>query len=158
SPENEPQREDLQKDTEYPLHSVMIDKAFAVARHAITRGQFSAFVNNTNYKTHGGCHVWTGMEFELDPKVSWRNPVFAQDDSHPVVCVSWDDARAYAAWLSDQCGKAYRLLSEAEREYVARAGTTTPFWWGASITPKQANYDGHFIYAGGGSKGEYRKA
>jgi formylglycine-generating enzyme required for sulfatase activity len=45
---------------------------------------------------------------------------------------------------------------EAEREYVARAGTTTPFWWGSSITPKQANYDGKYTYAGGGSKGEYR--
>src|SRR5262249_26700674 len=54
--------------------------------------------------------------------------------------------------------KTYRLLSEAEREYVTRAGTTTPFWWGSAITPHQSNYDGNYAYAGGGSKGEYRKA
>ena len=53
--------------------------------------------------------------------------------------------------------KTYRLLSEAEREYVTRAGTMTPFWWGVSITPAQANYDGNSTYAGGGSKGEYRQ-
>jgi formylglycine-generating enzyme required for sulfatase activity len=74
-----------------------------------------------------------------------------------VVCVSWDDANAYANWLAKKTGKPYRLLSEAEWEYAARAGTTTPFWWGSSITPAQANYDGNFVYEGGGSKGEYRK-
>ena len=60
------------------------------------------------------------------------------------------------AWLSRKTGKTYRLLSEAEREYVTRAGTTTPFWWGASISPRQANYDGNFTY-GGGPKGENGK-
>jgi formylglycine-generating enzyme required for sulfatase activity len=59
-----------------------------------------------------------------------------------VINVNWDDAKAYVAWLSHKTGKSYRLLSEAGREYVTRAGTTTPFWWGSSITPKQANYDG----------------
>jgi formylglycine-generating enzyme required for sulfatase activity len=58
--------------------------------------------------------------------------------------------------LSRKTGKTYRLLSEAEREYVTRAGTTTPYWWGSSITPEQANYNGNETYAGGGSKGEYR--
>jgi formylglycine-generating enzyme required for sulfatase activity len=60
------------------------------------------------------------------------------------------------AWLSRKTGKAYRLLSEAEREYAARAGTTTPFWWGSSISTTQANYDGNYTY-GSGSKGEYRQ-
>jgi formylglycine-generating enzyme required for sulfatase activity len=55
--------------------------------------------------------------------------------------VSWDDARKYVAWVNSKTGKTYRLLSESEREYVTRAGSTTPFWWGSSITPKQANYD-----------------
>jgi len=75
----------------------------------------------------------------------------------PVINVNWHDANAYTAWLLRKTGKTYRLLSEAEREYVTRAGTTTPFWWGYSITPKQANYDGNNTYAGGGSKGEYRQ-
>ena len=61
---------------------------------------------------------------------------------HPAINVNWGDANAYAAWLSKKTDKSYRLLSDTEREYVTRAGTTTPFWWGSSITPKQANYDG----------------
>jgi len=76
----------------------------------------------------------------------------------PVINVNWDDATAYAAWLSRKSGNTYRLLSEAEREYVARAGTTTPFWWGFSITPEQANYNGSaYPYLGGGSRGENRQ-
>lgn len=72
--------------------------------------------------------------------------------------VSWDDAQKYVSWISGKTGKTYRLPSETEREYVTRAGTTTPFWWGSSITPTQANYDGSADpYKGGGSKGEYRK-
>jgi formylglycine-generating enzyme required for sulfatase activity len=154
SPENEPERESLGKSPESPQHKVAITRPFAVGRHAITRGQFAAFVNNTGHKTDGGAYVWKGGKAEHDPHASWRNPGFAQDDSHPVVCVNWQDADAYAAWLSDQTRKTYRLLTEAEREYVARGGTTTAFWWGSSITPAQANYDGNYTYAGGGSKGK----
>jgi formylglycine-generating enzyme required for sulfatase activity len=73
-----------------------------------------------------------------------------------VINVSWNDAKEYVAWLSAKTGKAYRLLSEAEREYVTRAGTLSPFWWGPSVTSRQANYDGNHTY-GGGSKGEYRQ-
>ena len=73
----------------------------------------------------------------------------------PVINVSWDDAKAYVAWLSKKTGKTYRLLSEAEREYVTRAGTTTPFWWGSSISTSQANYDGTMTY-GSGVTGEFR--
>ena len=69
--------------------------------------------------------------------------------------MNWNDAKAYVAWLSKTTGKAYRLLSEAEAEYAARAGTATPFWWGSSITPEQANYDGELCVCGGGSKGEW---
>jgi formylglycine-generating enzyme required for sulfatase activity len=154
SPETETQR----SADESPQRKVTIPQLFAVGRHAILRGQFAAFVNNTGHKSEGGATVWKGDKWEHDPKGSWRNPGFAQDDSHPVVCINWDDANAYAAWLSDQTRKTYRLLTEAEREYVARAGTTTPFWWGSSITPTQANYNGNYTYAGGGSMGEYRKA
>jgi hypothetical protein len=69
----------------------------------------------------------------------------------------WDDATAYAVWLSQQSGQHYRLLTEAEWEYTVRAGTTTPFWWGPSITPTQANYNVNDVYAGGSQK-EWRKA
>ena len=67
----------------------------------------------------------------------------------PAINVSWDDAEAYIAWLAKKTGKPYRLLSEAEREYVTRAGTTTPFWWGSSISTSQANYNGNYTYGNG---------
>ncbi len=73
-----------------------------------------------------------------------------------MVAINWDDAKAYAAWLAETAGKLYRLLSEAEREYVARAGTATAFWWGDAISTSQANYDGNYTFRGG-AKGEYRK-
>ena len=79
---------------------------------------------------------------------------------HPVVNVNWEKSmpKGYAAWLSRKTGNNYRLLSDAEREYVTRAGTTTPFWWGSSITPTQANYNGSAApYEGGGSQGEFRQ-
>jgi formylglycine-generating enzyme required for sulfatase activity len=73
-----------------------------------------------------------------------------------VINVSWDDAQSYVKWLSAKTGRYYRLLSEAEREYAARAGKKSPFWWGASVSAEQANYDGNYTYNGGG-KGEYRQ-
>jgi formylglycine-generating enzyme required for sulfatase activity len=152
SPETEPERFEY----ESPVHRVTIARPFAVGRHAVTRGQFAAFVNATGHKAEGA-YKWTGSEFNRDPKASWRDPGFPQDDSHPVTCVNWDDAKAYISWLAGVTGKPYRLLTEAEWEYAARASTTTPFWWGPSITPAQANYDGNHVYKGGGSKGEYRK-
>ena len=150
SPKREPERE---SDEDQVL--VSIAKPFAVGKFAVTRGEFAGFVEETGYKTDGGCYDWSGSEWNL-PK-SWRAPGFTQDNRDPVVCVSWNDAKAYVRWLSSKTGKTYRLLSESEREYVTRAGTTTPFWWGNSITPSQANYDGNYVYAGGGSKGEFRR-
>jgi formylglycine-generating enzyme required for sulfatase activity len=158
SPDDEPERESWQVGTESPQHEVAIAQPFAVARHPITRGQFAAFVSDTGHELRGRAYVWKGGQWVHDPKASWRVPGLLQNDSHPVVCINWDDAKAYAAWLARTTGKSYRLLSEAEREYVARAGTTTPFWWGSSITPAQANYDGRFVYKGGGSKGEWRES
>jgi formylglycine-generating enzyme required for sulfatase activity len=149
SPGDEPERESWQPGTESPRHEVTIAQPFAVARHAITRGQFAAFVTATGYEIREGAQVWKADQWVHDPKASWRAPGFFQDDGHPVVCINWDNAKAYAAWLCQITGKPYRLLSEAEREYVTRAGTTTPFWWGSSIAPAQANYDGRFVYSGG---------
>ena len=76
--------------------------------------------------------------------------------SRPVMRVSWDDAQQYLRWLSGRTGKRYRLLTEAEWEYAARAGTTTPFSFGSTIRPDQANYDGNYSY-GGGPKGTYHQ-
>jgi formylglycine-generating enzyme required for sulfatase activity len=136
---------------------VSIAAPLAVARHAVTRAEFAAFAAATNRLVDGGCAGWIEAAWNRDPQRSWRSPGFAQGDDHPVVCVSWTDAQAYAAWLSSVTGKSYRLLSEAEREYVARAGSTTPYWWGATISTDRANYDGNVTY-GGGARGERRNA
>ena len=106
--------------------------AFAVSRYEITRGEFAQFVAATDYNDHSGCLVMgDNSRWVFDPDASWHNPGFAQDDNHPVVCVTTDAAEAYVAWLNHQSGAdAYRLLSESEWEYVARAGSTTPYWWG----------------------------
>jgi len=73
-----------------------------------------------------------------------------------VTNVSWNEAVAYTKWLSNKTGQTYRLLSEAEWEYAARAGTTTPFSFGSTISTSQANYDGNYTYLNG-SNGEYRQ-
>jgi formylglycine-generating enzyme required for sulfatase activity len=77
-----------------------------------------------------GCFAWTGQKVEKDLSKSWRNPSYPQNDRHPVACVSWDDAKVYTAWLSRKTGKSYRLATEAEWEYAARAGTSTARHWG----------------------------
>jgi formylglycine-generating enzyme required for sulfatase activity len=134
---------------------VSIAGPFAAGRFGVTRGEFAAFVAATGHNIDGGCYRLS--ERKLNADRNWSSPGFAQHDRHPVVCVNWNDATAYAAWISSLTGKKYRLLSEAEREYATRAGSTGAFWWGAAISTDQANYNGNIIYAGG-AKGEWRKA
>ncbi len=138
-------------DREGPQHAVTL-KAFAVGKFAVTKGEFANFVSATGYKTEaehgGGCSLWSGTDWKTDQTYNWRNVGFLQVDDHPVVCVSWNDAKAYAQWLNQISGKTYRLLSEAEREYAARGGTQTAFWWGHSITTTHANYSGNTSYNG----------
>ena len=111
-----------------PQRSVDV-KRFSAGRFEVTRGEYRVFAEETARGTDG-CFVWRGDAFEMDPARSWRNPGFAQDDAHPVTCVSWEDASAYVKWLSRRTGRSYRLLTEAEWEYAARAGTTTTRFWG----------------------------
>jgi formylglycine-generating enzyme required for sulfatase activity len=136
---------------------VTIAKPFAVGRFAVTRDEFAAFVEATRRRIEDGCFVVTGDALRRDRERSWRSPGFVQDGNHPAVCVSWNDAKAYAAWLSSTTGKVYRLLTETEREYVTRAGSATPFWWGGTISTDQANYNGTVPY-GGIASGVWRKA
>ena len=156
SPQDELGRSNDEDDGNGKQVEVAVTNPLAIGRFAVTRGEFAAFVGETRRATEGGCYSYNGSEWKLDATRSWRSPGFDQTDRHPVTCVNWADAKAFADWLSKNTGKNYRLLSEAEREYVTRAGTTSPFWWGASISTSQANYDGNYTY-GSGSKGEYRK-
>jgi formylglycine-generating enzyme required for sulfatase activity len=155
SPGNEPDREfkSLQAGIEGPQHSVTIKSAFAVGRFAITRNEFEVFIKDGGRKPWDGCSLTVQNQLKSDSTASFRWPGFAQSETDPVVCINWEEAKAYAAWLSKRTGKTYRLLSEAEREYVTRAGTSTPFWWGSAIYPEMANYNGNEVYAGGGQKG-----
>ncbi len=140
---------------EGPQHRVKIPRRFAVGKLKVTRDEYETFVNETSYSGGDKCFTLEDGKAEERTGRSFRNPGFDQDGKHPVVCINWDDAKAYVAWLSKKTGKLYRLLSESEWEYVARAGTKTPFWWGSSISPDQANYDGNSSYGGG--KGQYRQ-
>jgi formylglycine-generating enzyme required for sulfatase activity len=112
---------------------VTLARPFAVGRFAVTFDEWDACAAD------GGCNGYKPED------KGWGR------GRRPVIEVSWDDAKAYVAWLSKTTGKTYRQLSEAEREYVTRAGTTTPFWWGNSISTSQANYDGTSV------NGEYRQ-
>ena len=122
---------------EGPLHRVTISRPFDVGKYEVTFAEWEACVKA------GGCRHRPGNE-------GWGR------GRRPAINVSWDDVKAYVKWLSEKTGKRYRLLSEAELEYAARAGTTTPFHFGRAISTSQANYNGNYTY-GGGAKSVYRR-
>lgn len=125
-------------DSQGPQHRVTIPKPFAVGRFAVTFDEWDACV------AQGGGAGYRPVDN------GWGR------SKQPVINVSWEDAQAYLEWLRGKSGEDYRLLSEAEWEYAARAGTVTPFHSGQTITTDQANYNGNYSY-GSGRKGEYRK-
>ncbi|EGV15841.1 formylglycine-generating enzyme family protein [Thiocapsa marina] len=133
SPEDEPGRDN----DEGPRHRVRIEP-FAIGKTAVTFGQYDAFCEATRR--------------DKPSDAGWGR------GERPVINVSWDDAVAYAEWLSKETGLSYRLPTEAEWEYAARAGTQTPFWTGRCIHTDQANYGGNHDYANCGAKtGVYRE-
>lgn len=115
---------------ERPVHPVWVKLRFAIGKYEITRTQYAAFIQDNGYTAPGGCKYWTGEKFEIADDKDWKDPGYPQGDNHPAVCISWNDAKAYTKWLSLKTGKAYRLPSEAEWEYAARAGSGTARFWG----------------------------
>lgn len=121
-----------------PRHEVALARSFSMSVHEITVADFRAFASATQ-RDMSGCTVYDGR-WQYRHEASWEAPGFAQEASHPVTCVSWDDAVAYAAWLSAASGHRYRLPSASEWEYAARAGSSTPPWAaGSAVACGEAN-------------------
>ena len=134
---------------EAPVHEVRITRPFYLGQHEVTRGQFERFLAVSGYKPESEADGTGGYGYNRDydpdkskrgdafegrnPKYSWRNPGFAQGDDDPVVNVTWNDAMAMSKWLSAQEGVQYRLPTEAEWEYAARAGTHTRYYSGNDV-------------------------
>ncbi len=115
---------------ETPVHQRTIRYAFAAGKTEVSNAQFAEFVAATGYRPSTACTKWRGevVMFGGD----WTDPDYGRPPTpnEPVVCVSWHDAKAYTLWLSGKTGERYRLLSEAEWEYVARDGTQSTWSWG----------------------------
>ena len=108
-----------------PQHLIKIQHEFAIGKFDVTRDEYAQFVAETNRPDPDNCTTNNPSGGFMDTNGNWHSPGFPQTGRDPVVCVSWDDAQAYVAWLSTKTGHVYRLPTEAEWEYAARAGTTT---------------------------------
>ncbi len=123
---------------EHPRHDVRITRPFYMAVYPVTLGQFHKFVEETKYRTDlerdaKGGKGYTGdddVPFVINPRYNWLNTGFEQTDKHPVVDVSWNDAVAFCRWISKKDGKKFRLPTEAEWEYAARAGGSGRYCFG----------------------------
>ena len=138
-------------------HEVTLTRGFWMLETLVTVGMFRSFTKDTGYESQGDPpYGWdeNGEELVQDSKYSWEAPGFSQDDAHPVVCVSWNDAVTFCKWLSEKTGLNVTLPTEAQWEYACRAGTTTPFSFGKTLNGDEANCDGTEPY-GTDEKGPY---
>lgn len=119
---------------EMPPVPMTIPKPFLLGRTELTRGEFEVFARETKFEPKILCRVWNRarMRYVDDPNRSWREPGVPKNPTakHPISCVNWHESKAYAAWLAARTGKAYRLPTEAEWEYAARAGSDALYPWG----------------------------
>lgn len=116
-----------------PAHPVRL-KAFRLAKYEVTVKEFARFVAATNYKAPEKCVQMHSKRWFEDVPGGWQKHSTSSSDYQPVTCIGWDAAKAYVDWLAKETGKPYRLPSEAEWEYAARAGTTGSYAWGEDKT------------------------
>ncbi|GAB1258514.1 formylglycine-generating enzyme family protein [Aurantivibrio plasticivorans] len=123
-----PESEKGRKPTESPQHFITLRNAIEVGTTEVTKAQYAYFVQLTGYEPINRCltNEKQGVWQELNNR-NWLNPGFEQTENHPVVCINWFDAKAYTQWLSKLTGEKWRLPSEAEWEFFARAGTNTRY-------------------------------
>lgn len=123
------------EESEQPVHTVQVP-AFQMMSKEVTVGQFRKFVENTEYLTtaerSGGCYGYDEEMEKYEPlkERNWQNPGFSQDDNHPVVCISWQDAVAFSNWILKSTGTSVALPTEAQWEYAARGGSSHDFHFG----------------------------
>jgi formylglycine-generating enzyme required for sulfatase activity len=117
---------------EGPVREVRIGYAFAAGRFEVTNAQYREFVEATGHASTKGCYALRDGTYKPLPGTDWRDPGYGRPirDDEPVACVTWTDSKAYVTWLAKRTGKRYRLLTEAEWEYAARAGRAGRFTWG----------------------------
>jgi formylglycine-generating enzyme required for sulfatase activity len=141
--------------SETPPRRVKISRAFWMGAHEITLGEFRRFVEATGHVTdaerdgRGAAGRRDGKWVEQAPGFSWKNLGYDRADNEPVNNVSWNDAVAFCAWLSQQENATYRLPTEAEWEYACRAGATTPFFWGDDESRRN-----DYVWSGANSGGK----
>jgi formylglycine-generating enzyme required for sulfatase activity len=119
---------------EHPSHTVKITQPYFLGAHEVTVGNFEQFILATGYQTSaetiGNSRTFKDGKWLYQDGANWRESGLVQDETHPVSCVSWDDAMAFCQWLSKQEGREYGLPTEAQWEYACRAGTVTEYFWG----------------------------
>lgn len=120
---------------EGPQREVHFAAPFAMARTEVTRLQYQAFLAETGRAVRGGCITDRRKPFdwESDEQTDFNDPGYRQGDDEPAVCVNWFEATAFVDWLNRRTRGGYRLPTEAEWEYAARAGTTTAYFWGPLV-------------------------
>ncbi|MGA2035202.1 MAG: SUMF1/EgtB/PvdO family nonheme iron enzyme, partial [Thermoguttaceae bacterium] len=130
--------------SEKPIHKVRISKPFYIGKYIVTVAQFRRFVEATGHRTEAEIlgKGWTvkGIEWDARSGVNWRDPGFKQDESHPAVVVSWDDAREFCKWATGLAGRTVRLPTEAEWEYAARGPMNLKYPWGNQWDGTLANH------------------